>query len=579
MAGRIVIVGAVAGGATAATSARRANEDAEIVLLDAGPYMSWANCGLPYYVGGEIEDRDELFAVEPSHFARRFRVDVRLGTRAMSVSPQAHTVTLQDAGGGAQTLHYDRLILAPGAVANQPAIPGLDGPATFYCRTVDDADAILRRLDELGLAGPPAGGDGDRPARHALVIGGGYIGLECVEQLHRRGLRVTVVDIADQVMTQLDAEMALLVQRALQSNGVEVLLRDTVQEVQRRGSHALAVLRSGREVPFALAIVSVGVRPAVELARHAGLRLGPTGAVAVDAMQRTSDPHVYAAGDVCEAPFVADGRPMSIPLAGPARKQGRTAGVNAALDLSGAADDDGRRLRFAGVCGTSIVRVFDVVAAQTGLNASTARKHGVAFETVHVGGHDHASYYPGAESMMVKLLYAPRDGRLLGAQVVGAAGVDKRIDVLATALYAGLKVQDLEQLDLAYAPPYGSASDVVITAGGVAADALRGTGPGIEPEELLAALEGDRPPVVLDVRTRGEFDRGHLPGAVHVPVDDLRARLDEVPRGRTVAVYCGGGYRSHIAQRILLGRGWDDVRNVYGGYDRIEQARALRNGG
>jgi len=575
---RIVIIGGVAAGASAAAKARRTSEDVEIILLEAGPYISFANCGLPYYVGGEIPDRDELFVMDPKVFARRFALRVRTETRVESVDAKARTVTLAGTG---EHIAYDRLILATGAEPIRPPIAGLDRPNVFALRTVPDADAIAARLAEArhGEGEALAAQRVTAPLR-AVVIGGGYIGLEAAEQFRRRGLAVTVIEMAGQLMPgPLDAEMAWPLRGALEKLGCEVILSDAVAEVvDDDGAAAAAVTRSGRRVPFDLAVLAVGVRPSVGLAREAGLKLGPTGAVAVDAMQRTSDPAIYAAGDNSEAEHLVLGRPVNIPLAGPANKAGRVAGANAALDLAGAGQDDPRRLRLRGVLGTAVVRVGDVVAGVTGLTELQARREGVDCRVVYVPGTSHAGYYPGAERLLLKLLYDPATGRLLGAQAVGGAGVDKRLDVLATALAGGLTVEDLEQLDLCYAPPFGSAKDPVVMAGFVAANERRGVMPTITPGELLDALAGGDGPAVIDVRSPGEYDEGHLEPARNVPVDQLRARLDEVPADRPVAVYCGVGYRSYVAQQILANSGRRNVRNVTGGLGTIRQTRAARGG-
>ncbi len=570
MGQRIVIVGAVAAGASAAAKARRTSEQAEIVLIDAGPYMSFANCGLPYYVGGEIARRSDLLVADAKSFARRFRVDVRLGTAATGVSRAERTIELRRGDGPGETLGYDRLILATGTTPVRPPIEGLDAPNVLSCRTVPDADAITERL--AALAGSP-----DVP--QAAILGGGYIGLECAEQLLGRGLKVTVVEMADQLMGPLDAEMAQPLQTALEEAGAEVILADAVDrmEIGDDGGATAAILASGRRVPLDVAIVGLGVRPNVALAEGAGIKLGPTGAIAVDARGRTSDPAVYAAGDNAEAVFLPTGTPVNIPLAGPANKQGRVAGANAALDLLDAPDDDPRRLSFTGVLATAVVRVCGTVAGGTGLSEKLARRMGIDVATAYVPGPSHASYYPGAEGMLIKLVYAPTDGKLLGAQVVGGDGVDKRIDVLATAVYAGLTVEDLEQLDLGYAPPLGSAKGPVVMAGFVAANALRGSAPSIGPMELLEEMQADDKPLVVDVRTPAEHAAGSYGPAVNIPLDELRDRIDEVPADRPVVVHCGVGYRSYLAQQILRNHGRRNVRNLLGGFSLLQRASRLKN--
>ena len=452
-------------------------------MFDRGPYMSYANCGLPYYVGGEIASRDALFVTNPDRFTGFFRVDVLLNTAVDGICASDRTVSYIDREKGRSTLTYDRLILATGTVPIVPPIAGLDSPNIFYCRTVPDVDAIMQRLSHL-LPREMEGGhflNVKEAGFQALVIGGGYIGLECAEQLMQRGFRITVVEAQDQLMGPLDKEMAHPIELELRDAGVAVILNDGVTRLEAAGNRSKAILKSGREVTFDIAIIGTGVRPNVELAKSAGLRLGKTGAIAVDAHQRTSDPSIFAAGDNCEAVFLPTGDVVNIPLAGPASKQGRVAGQNAAMDVAAAAPDDARRLRMRGVLGTAIVRVGGVVAGGTGLSEKMARRAGIDVAVVYVIGPSHAGYYPGAKLMLLKLLYAPGDGRVLGAQAVGQEGVDKRLDVLATAIQGGMSVEDLETLDLCYAPPFGSAKDVVVTAGFVAANAYRGTSPGASP--------------------------------------------------------------------------------------------------
>ncbi len=580
MSQRIVIVGGVAAGASAATKARRTHEQAEIVLIEAGPYVSFANCGLPYYVGGEIPRREDLFVVGPRMLATRFNLDVRVNTRVTAIGAAERQVQLRNGSGATETLGYDRLILATGTVPIVPPIEGLKGPNVFTCRSVPDADAIVKRIaeltpDEVEAVGPQAARD---LRLRALVIGAGYIGLECAEQLLGRGFEVTLVELLDQLMSPLDPEMAEPLQSALAAAGVEVILGDGVARIERRdGQPATAVLQSGRRAPFDLAILGTGVRPNVALARQAGLRLGPTGAIAVDPCQRTSEPAIFAAGDNCECILLPTGRPANVPLAGPANKQGRIAGANAALDLLGAPQDDRRRLRFKGALGTAVVRVRDAVAGVTGLTEKLARAEGLDFATAYVPGLSHAGYYPGARPLLIKIVYRRSDGRLLGAQAAGGTeGVDKRIDVLATAIQAGLTVEDLEQLDLCYAPPFGSAKDPVVMAGFVAANALRGTAPSVGPMELTEELRSQQPPAVVDVRTEREYAAGHLEGALNVPLDEIRQRMDTVPAHGRLVLYCGAGYRSYVAQQILLNQGRQNVRNLLGGYTLLERAARLK---
>lgn len=572
MVKRIVVVGGVAAGASAAAKARRTSEDIEVVLLEAGPYISFANCGLPYWLGGEIAQRDALLVMTDAAFARRFAVDVRVNTAATAIDRRQRRLTVRGGGGREEQIVYDRLILATGGSAVRPPIRRLDRDDVFFLRTIPDVEAARQCIDRKGAA---AAGR----ALRALVVGGGYIGLEAAEQLSRRGLKVTVVEMADQLMLALDREMAYPLQEALGKLGCEVLLGQAVAEIVQRGDGAVALTAGGREVPFDVAVVAVGVKPNVELAQAAGLALGQTGAIKVDRYQRTSDALIYAAGDNSQVPHAVLGRSVNIPLAGVANKAGRVAGANAALDLMGVSDEDNRRMHLAGVLGTAIVRVGETSAAVTGLTEASAGREGIETAVTYMIGTQHAGYYPGAKRLLVKLVYSPGDGRVLGAQAVGGEGVDKRIDVLATAILGGLAVEDLEHLDLCYAPPFGLAKDVVVLAGFAAANTRRGWMPAITPAELLKELAGPNPPAVLDVRTAKEYTAGHMEGAIHIPIDELRARIDEVPRDRDIVVHCGAGYRSYLAQRILMNRGFAKVRNILGGYGLIQQVRKAQGKG
>ena len=574
MGKRIVIIGGVAAGASAAAKARRTSKDAEIVLFESGPYMSFANCGLPYYIGGEITNRASLFVSDPFTFEVRFDIDVRLSTSVVAISRDKREVEYIGPDGERSSLAYDRLIITTGTVPIVPPVEGIDGPHMFFCRTVPDVDAIMERLDRI----LPRDMEGMRETEgsrfvtrketgvRALVIGGGYIGLECAEQFIHRGIHTTIVEAQDQLMAVLDPEVTRPVQDAIESAGGKVILNDAVIRIKTKGDRSIAFLESGLEEKFDLAIIATGVLPNVELAEKAGLELGKTGAIAVDAWQRTSDPTIYAAGDNCESIHLSTGDLVNIPLAGPANKQGRVAGHNAALDLENVDREDAVRLRMRGVLGTGIVRACGVVAAGTGLAEKAAQKAGIKIAVSYVIGTNHAGYYPNAAALGLKIVFSPEDGRLLGAQAVGSDGVDKRIDVLATAILAGMTVEDLEHLDLCYSPPFGSAKDIVIMAGFISANALRGISPAISPLNLRDELRGDTPPLVIDVRDEREHDSERLEGAVNIPLEDLRDRLSEVPKDRPVVVHCSVGYRSYLAQQTLQQHGWTNIRNLYGGF-------------
>ena len=556
---RIVIVGGVAGGMSAAARARRLDEHAEIVVLEQGAFVSFANCGLPYHLSGEIARREALLLHTPESLAASLNLDVRTGHRVTEIDRKAQKITI-DSKEGTYLLPYDALLLSPGAVAVRPPIEGLDHPAVHTLRTVPDVDALRARVDEL-LASRSQTGE----APEAVVIGAGFIGLEAVEALASRGLQVHLVELADHVLPPLDAELAPLLTDELAAHGIDLRLgvsaqavatADAAQEQGRTSAGAVTVtLSDGATLAADLVIVNVGVRPASALARDADLELGPTGAIRVDGDQHTSDPHIWAVGDAVEVTQAITGARIPVPLAGPANRQGR----RAADSICGH-----RTTPQAPVLGTAIVRVFGLTAATTGANQSTLRRAGIEHEVVHIHPGDHAGYYPGSETVHLVASFAP-DGTLLGAQGVGRSGVDKRIDILATAIRAGMSADDLAELELAYAPPYGSAKDPVNMLGFVAQNVLDGTMPQWQAQDLDKAVATT---LMLDVRSRSEFARGHLDGALNVPHLELRARLDEVrtsANGRGVSVHCASGVRSYLATRVLLSEGFD-ARNLSGGW-------------
>jgi NADPH-dependent 2,4-dienoyl-CoA reductase/sulfur reductase-like enzyme/rhodanese-related sulfurtransferase len=558
---RIVIVGGVAGGMSAAARARRLDEDAEIVVLEQGAYVSFANCGLPYHLSGEIARRDALLLHTPASLAASLNLDVRTGHRVTDIDSTSQKVIIE-AEEGTYLLPYDALLLSPGAVAVRPPIEGLDHPSVHTLRTVPDVDALRARVDELLATHMQTG-----QAPRAVVIGAGFIGLEAVEALTSRGLKVHLVELADHVLPPLDAELAPLLADELAAHGVDLRLGVSAQSVATAvlteepgegisGGAVTVSLSDGATLDADLVIVNVGVRPASALAREAGLDLGPTGAIRVDADQRTSDPHIWAVGDAVEVTQAITGARIPVPLAGPANRQGR----RAADSICGR-----RTTPQAPVLGTAIVRVFGLTAATTGANQATLRKAGIEHEVVHIHPGDHAGYYPGSETVHLVASFAP-DGTLLGAQGVGRAGVDKRIDILATAIRAGMDADDLAELELAYAPPYGSAKDPVNMLGFVAQNVLDGTMPQWQAQDLDEAMATT---LMLDVRSRSEFAKGHLVGALNIPHLELRARLDEVRAsaadGRGVSVHCASGVRSYLATRVLRSVGFD-ARNLSGGW-------------
>jgi NADPH-dependent 2,4-dienoyl-CoA reductase/sulfur reductase-like enzyme/rhodanese-related sulfurtransferase len=547
---KVVIVGGVAGGMSAATRLRRLREDAEIVVLERGPDVSYANCGLPYHVGGVIPERDDLLLQTPASLRARFALDVRVRHEVVGVDTAARTVRVRDlAADRVYDLSYDDLVLSPGATPVVPPVPGAERGLTL--RDVGDTDRVVE-----------AAGAG---ARSAVVVGAGFIGVELAENLVRVGLDVTLVELADQVLPPLDPEMAFPLADELRRGGVRLRLATRVVKVLPDSVE----LDDGSVVPAGLVVFAAGVRPDTALARAAGLEIGPRGGIAVDDRQRTSDPHVYAVGDAAEKRDRLTGDSTLVPLANLANRHGRLVADVIA----------GRPVRSRSAVGTSIVKVLGLTAAATGWSEKRLRDAKRPHSVIHIHPASHAGYYPGGRPMALKLLLDPADQRILGAQAVGVDGVDKRIDVLATALAAGLTAPELADLELAYAPPYGSAKDPVNMLGYVADNRATATTGTLQWHETgQAVCDGA---VLLDVRTPAEHAAGALPGSLNIPVDELRARLAEVPADRPVVVYCQVGLRGHTAARILAQHGRDDVRNLDGGWLtwRAGQGRRPGEGG
>lgn len=543
---KLVIVGGVAGGASAATRARRLDEQADIILFERGPDVSFANCGLPYYLGGEITDRSKLLVVTPERMRERYRLDVRTRCQVESIDRPGRTVTVRElATGRVYKESYDRLILSPGAAPLKPPLPGIDHPCVHTLRNLEDTDRIKKKVTH--------------GVRQAVVVGAGFIGLEMAEALVNQRISTTVVELQDQVLPPMDREMTTPIAQTLKQQGIRLLLKNSVTAFHAISTDSVEVeLQSGERLPAELVIMSIGVRAENMLAKQAGLEIGSRGGIKVNEHMQTSDPHIYAVGDAVETIDALSGESTQVPLAGPANRQGRIAADHVF----------GRNSRFRGVQGTSIVRVFDKTAGLTGASEKILQKRGLAYRKVYVHPAHHAGYFPGAQAMSLKLLFEPDKGKLLGAEVVGGDGVDKRVDVLAVALQAEMKVYDLEEMELAYAPPYGSAKDPVNMAGFVAAGLLRGDHPQIHVPDFLSLPAQDRP-FVLDVRTANEFQMGHLPDAVNIPVDDLRNRIVDIPRSRPILVYCQVGMRGYLATRILMANGFD-VKNLSGGYRTYE---------
>ncbi len=544
---KLVIVGGVAGGASAAARARRLSEDATIVLFERGPDVSFANCGLPYYLGGEIADRGKLLVVPTQRLRSRYQLDVRPRSAVESIERTTKTLRVRDLATGREYEEgYDKLILAPGAAPLLPPIPGIDLPGVFSLRNLQDTDRIKEALD--------------RGVRQAVILGGGFIGLELAENFAGRGIAVTIVEKARQVLAPLDPEMTTPIADELRAHGVELLLDQAAAAIQSSPDGLAVRLLSGQGLNAQLVVVGVGVQPENRLAVAAGLATGARGGIVVNEHLQTSDPDIYAVGDAIEVQDFVTGQPAQIPLAGPANRQGRLAADHIF----------GRDVKYRGTQGTAIVRVFQRTAAITGASEKSLRRAGLPFRKVYVHPANHVGYYPGAETMTLKLLFDPPSGRVLGAQAVGGAGVDKRIDVLAMAVQARMTVFDLEEAELAYSPQYGSAKDPVNMAGFVAAGLLRGEHPQVDLETVIGAtgnLPPRQPPLLLDVRTPQEYAAGQIPGAVNVPLDELRSRLRELPHERDIAVYCQVGQRAYLATCILKQAGFR-VANIGGGFKR-----------
>ena len=542
---RIIIVGGVAGGASAATRARRCNEHAEIVLLEKDEFVSFANCGMPYHIGGEIPDRGKLLVATKELLQQRFRLDVRTRSEAIRIDRIAKTVTVRKLEDNVQyELPYDKLILSPGASPFVPAMEGANAQGVHTLRNIADMDRICEAVDANANS-----------IRKAVVIGAGFIGLEMVEQLVARGFETTLAEMLPQVLPPMDAEMAVPLQEELTSRGVHVELGDGIKRIiTGTDGNAIAVeLQSGKRLDATLVILGMGVRPNTKLAVDAGLLIGKTGGILTNAHLQTSDADIYAVGDACEYVFGPTGESMRIALAGPANRAGRLAGEHAAT---------GRCAPTAPVMGTAVVRVFGQTAAMTGLSAKGAVRAGIPFQSVTIVAGQHAGYFPGATPITLKVLYSPDTGRVLGAQAVGHDGVDKRIDVIATAMAFNATVYDLAGLDLAYAPPYGSAKDPVHQAAFTACNQLDGIGDLMPPDADLTGYQ------VVDVRTAGEIAKASLTGCdsvIAIPVDELRDRLGELDPSTPTVVSCGVGIRGHVAQRILMQNGFTKVANLSGG--------------
>jgi NADPH-dependent 2,4-dienoyl-CoA reductase/sulfur reductase-like enzyme/peroxiredoxin family protein/TusA-related sulfurtransferase len=505
MSNKVVIVGGVAGGASAAARLRRLDEQAEIIMLERGEYISYANCGLPYYIGNVITDRKKLLVQTPEAMKDVFNIDVRINNEVTAIYPDKKEIEVLDHAGKVYRESYDYLILSPGAAPVRPSIPGIDADNVFTVRSVPDVDVLKEYVERS-------------QAKRAVVVGGGFIGLEMAENIHLLGIKTTIIEASKQVLPPLDYDMAVFLHKHLRESGVELVLNDAVASfIQKDGSVSKVSLSSGREIPTDMVIMSVGVKPEVDLAKTAGLAIGERGGIVVNEQMQTSDPHIFAIGDAVEVKDYITGEAALIPLAGPANKQGRIV-----ADIIA-----GRKAAYSGTQGTAIAKVFELVAASTGANEKTLQKMGIPYQVSYTHPGAYASYYPGSSAMHIKLIFDPKEGRILGAQIIGREGVDKRIDVLAAALRRKETVFHLQELELAYAPPFSSAKDPV---------------------------------------NQAEYEIGHLPGAVNIPVQELRNRLSELPKEKEIIIYCRVGFRGYLAYRILVQSGFKKVRNLSGGW-------------
>lgn len=545
-----LIIGGVAGGATVAARLRRMDEKANIILFERGKYVSYANCGLPYYIGDTINNREKLFVQTAKGFTDRFRIDIRTEQEVTAIRPDKKEVEIKNLSTGeTYTETYDKLVLSPGAEPLRPGIEGIGSKKIFTLRNVPDTDTIKNYVNT------------ENPKR-AIVVGGGFIGLEMAENLHDLGIQVDVVEMANQVMAPLDFSMAAIVHRQLTDKGVGLHLEDGVSRFEEKDGGVTVHLRSGKQIATDMVLLSIGVRPETKLAKDAGLAIGERGGIAVNDYMQTSDADIYALGDAVEVRHLVTGQPALIPLAGPANKQGRIVADNIVF---------GNKEKYPGSIGTSIAKVFDLTVTAAGANAKLLQRNNIPYISSYTHGASHAGYYPGAVPLSIKILFAPENGKLLGAQIVGFNGVDKRIEMLAQVIQRGGTVHDLAELEHAYAPPYSSAKDPVNMAGFVAENILNKKSRIIQWREL-AELPADT--IRIDVRTHDEYKLGTIPGFINIPVDELREHLDELPKEKPIVVTCAVGLRGYLAYRILVQNGFKHVRNLSGGYKTWSVATA-----
>ncbi|ELV8682873.1 FAD-dependent oxidoreductase [Vibrio fluvialis] len=565
---KILIIGGVAGGASAAARARRLSENAQIIMFERGPFVSFANCGLPYHIGGDIKERANLLLQTPESFLARFNVDVRVMNEVVRINRADKTITVRNLLDLSEyDESYDFLLLSPGAGPIVPPIPGLDNPLTHSLRNIPDMDRILETIQM------------NQPD-HATVIGGGFIGLEMMEAFHQLGIKTTLIEMADQVMTPVDREMAGFAHAEIRAKGIDLRLGVALQAVEFKPTTSMPSIDSGEntehqhmsgELDLTLSngetlttdilIMAIGVRPETKLASEAGLKIGELGGIYTNEYLQTSDPSIYAVGDAIEEQDFVTGQSTLVPLAGPANRQGRMAADNML----------GRSETYQGTQGTAICKIFDLAVASTGKNEKQLKRAGIEYEKVYVHTASHASYYPGAEVVSFKMLFDPTSGKIFGAQAVGKDGIDKRIDVMAVAQRAGMTVEQLQYLELTYAPPYGSAKDVINQAAFVATNIMKGDAKAIHFDEIDSLTDEQ---VLLDVRNPGELQNvGYLPGAINIPVDQLRQRMNELPKDKEIIIYCQVGLRGNVAYRQLVNNGYK-ARNLLGGYRTYAFAKA-----
>lgn len=543
---KVLIIGGVAGGATAAARLRRLDENIEIIMFEKGDYISFANCGLPYYIGGVIKEKSALTLQTPRSFNERFNVDVRIQSEVVSIDPKAKKVIVRDhASNKSYEETYDKLILSMGAAPIKPAINGIDSNKVFTLRNIPDTYRIKDFIDF-------------KKPKSAVVVGGGFIGVEMAENLHSAGLAVTIIEMSNQVIAQIDYDMASDVHRHLEDKGVTLILGNGVRSISDNGKALDITLDSG-SVQADMLIMAVGVRPETKIAHDAGISLNERGFIIVSEHLQTSEPDIYAVGDAIETTDIVTGAKVSVPLAGPANKQGRIAADNII----------GIDSVYTGTQGSSILKVFDLTVASTGVNEKTAQRLGLDYDKSFTFSVNHASYYPGASNMAIKTIFEKKSGRILGAQIVGSEGVDKRCDVLATAIRAGMTALDLTRLDLCYAPPYGSAKDPVNMVGYVIENLLSGIVKSFHWHDV-EKLPRDGSVTLIDTRTRTEYEHGHIDGFINMPIDSIRSRISELDKTKPVYVTCRVGLRGYIAARILSQNGFDVYNSIFGDQNVLE---------